>query len=278
MKKPSYFIIFLLIFLLAGCGKEAKFEKAIEFLKENNWEEANEILSKLPSDYKETLLLKHYANGQLFYSKSKDKEQNFAKNIDELNMDLSTNYNGEFREDINNLIEEMTEKQEVYDKKISEKNLKEAIELVHKEDFESSLEKINQLTHIKNTSSAKNYIQARIEFDKDSPDINKYLLYLSKISSNYDGILEKEIHSYIENHTIGWKEIKEYAENVKFLEENIIERPSLQMTSDEVRNSTWGEPMDINKTTTSSGIHEQWVYYGNRYIYLDNGIVTAIQE
>lgn len=275
MKKTSYFIIFLLIFLLAGCGKEAKFEKATELLNENKWVEANEILSKLPSDYKDTMLLRHYANGQLAYSKSKDKEQNFSEDIDQLNMDLSTNYNGEFRDDINSLIEKMTEKQEVYDRKISEENLKEAIELVHKEDFEAALEKINQVTHIKNTSSAKNYIQARILFDTDT---NQYLLYLAKIGSNYDGILGNEIQEYIKKETNGWKEIREYAENIKFLEENIKERPSLYMTSDEVRNSTWGEPMDINKTTTSGGIHEQWVYYGNRYIYLDNGIVTAIQE
>lgn len=53
------------------------------------------------------------------------------------------------------------------------------------------------------------------------------------------------------------------------------------MTADEVKNSTWGEPSDINKTTTKYGIREQWVYkYStkNKYIYLDDGIVTAIQE
>ncbi len=53
--------------------------------------------------------------------------------------------------------------------------------------------------------------------------------------------------------------------------------PSIGMTADEVRNSTWGNPDNINRTTTLSGETEQWVYaYG--YIYFDNGVVTSIQD
>jgi hypothetical protein len=40
----------------------------------------------------------------------------------------------------------------------------------------------------------------------------------------------------------------------------------------------WGKPIDINKTTVSNGIHEQWVYSLKKYLYFDNGILTAIQE
>lgn len=280
MKKTSYFIIFLLIFLLAGCGKEAKFEKATELLKENKWGEANEILSKLPSDYDETLLLELYSNAQLAYKQSLDKEQDFSKYLAELNMSLSTDYNGEFKSDIYELIESMTVKQEAYDKKISEKNLKEAINLVHEEDFEAALDKLNQVTHITETSSAKNYLLARIEMvNHSTPDyVDKYLLYLSRISSSYDGILADEIHDYVETRTYGWADIKELAASIKWVEANKKEEPSLNMSAEEVLNSDWGKPKEINKTTTSNGVHEQWVYYGNRYIYLDNGIVTAIQE
>lgn len=38
----------------------------------------------------------------------------------------------------------------------------------------------------------------------------------------------------------------------------------------------WGAPDEINRTTTAFGIHEQWVY-GGQYLYLDNGVLTAIQ-
>jgi hypothetical protein len=43
----------------------------------------------------------------------------------------------------------------------------------------------------------------------------------------------------------------------------------------------WGDPADINATTTAAGTHEQWVFgiAGDwRYVYLDGGAVTAVQK
>jgi len=54
--------------------------------------------------------------------------------------------------------------------------------------------------------------------------------------------------------------------------------PSIGMTADQVRNSTWGSPKEINKSTYSWGTKEQWVYSNYRYIYLENGVVTSIHE
>lgn len=54
--------------------------------------------------------------------------------------------------------------------------------------------------------------------------------------------------------------------------------PTIGMTAEEVKNSLWGKPNSINRTTTADCISEQWVYSNYRYIYLDNGIVTSIQE
>lgn len=57
--------------------------------------------------------------------------------------------------------------------------------------------------------------------------------------------------------------------------------PEIGMTAAEVRSSTWGDPSDINKTTNKYGIREQWVYRSSsktRYIYLEDGVVTTIQE
>ena len=60
----------------------------------------------------------------------------------------------------------------------------------------------------------------------------------------------------------------------------IIKRkePVIGMTEDEVKKSTWGSTNDINRTTTSNGVIEQWCYTGYRYIYFRNGIVTSIQD
>lgn len=41
---------------------------------------------------------------------------------------------------------------------------------------------------------------------------------------------------------------------------------------------SWGEPSDINKTSGSFGVHEQWVYSDGTYLYFENGKLTTIQE
>ena len=40
---------------------------------------------------------------------------------------------------------------------------------------------------------------------------------------------------------------------------------------------SWGEPNKINKTKSSYGNHEQWVY-SSGYLYFENGKLTAIQN
>lgn len=66
--------------------------------------------------------------------------------------------------------------------------------------------------------------------------------------------------------------------NCEIKKEAEKQRPQIGMTKLEIENSTWGKPKDINKTTTAYGTQEQWCYSGYRYIYFENGIVTAIQE
>lgn len=67
------------------------------------------------------------------------------------------------------------------------------------------------------------------------------------------------------------KKAEEYAKAEK-------NKPKIGMTALQVKNSSWGEPKKINKTTTAYSITEQWVYLDNKYVYLENGIVTTIQE
>ena len=50
------------------------------------------------------------------------------------------------------------------------------------------------------------------------------------------------------------------------------------MTAEQVRKSNWGNPQSVNRTSGTYGVHEQWVYGGGNYIYLENGHVTAIQN
>lgn len=106
---------------------------------------------------------------------------------------------------------------------------------------------------------------------------------------NFSGKTECDFRLTRNGAGIGWnEENREKFERNKPQEETtpmtepIKKEPSIGMTAEEVRNSTWGEPDEINKTTTAYGVREQWVYksydYDYKYIYLENGIVTAIQE
>jgi hypothetical protein len=52
---------------------------------------------------------------------------------------------------------------------------------------------------------------------------------------------------------------------------------SIGMTAEEVKDRTsWGSPNHVNRTITTNGTSEQWVY-GSGYLYFNKGILTAIQ-
>lgn len=50
------------------------------------------------------------------------------------------------------------------------------------------------------------------------------------------------------------------------------------MSREDVLASSWGRPQHVNRTTTSTGTHEQWVYGGMNFLYFDDGVLTAIQN
>lgn len=64
--------------------------------------------------------------------------------------------------------------------------------------------------------------------------------------------------------------------NIRFW--NLINEGKVQigMTKLEAELS-WGKPNDINKSTGSWGVHEQWVY-DDSYLYFENGKLTSIQN
>lgn len=62
------------------------------------------------------------------------------------------------------------------------------------------------------------------------------------------------------------------------LESHFDRNVSIGDTRQEVMTSGWGLPSHINRTTTAFGTREQWVYGERRYLYFDNGVLTAIQN
>ena len=104
------------------------------------------------------------------------------------------------------------------------------------------------------------------------PDLEVYI-YPPKSEGAGNLIVKKESSSYTfyDNQNHMKNEAMEKAQNEP-------KDPTIGMTAEEVKASTWGLPQEINKTTYAWGIMEQWVYSGYRYIYFDNGRVTAISE
>lgn len=52
---------------------------------------------------------------------------------------------------------------------------------------------------------------------------------------------------------------------------------SIGMTKEQVLASSWGRPQKANKTHGRFGTHEQWVY-GGGYLYIENGVLTSVQN
>lgn len=53
---------------------------------------------------------------------------------------------------------------------------------------------------------------------------------------------------------------------------------TIGMTKEEVLTEGWGKPSDVNRTTTASGVSEQWVYPGYKCLYFEDGILVTIQD
>lgn len=101
---------------------------------------------------------------------------------------------------------------------------------------------------------------------------------ITELKLNYQS-LEKWDQDLVAHNKILADAKKENEEKVKKeIEEANSVSPFIGMTRNELKESSWGLPTDINKTTTVNRVSEQWVYRDNKYVYLDDGVVTAIQE
>ncbi len=58
----------------------------------------------------------------------------------------------------------------------------------------------------------------------------------------------------------------------------IAERKVVIGMTKEMCVAAWGKPSEINKTTATYGVHEQWVYNIKTYLYFDDDILTTIQN
>lgn len=87
-----------------------------------------------------------------------------------------------------------------------------------------------------------------------------------------------EYQKYYNDVTIANKDNTDNSNKYENNNERIVKKdPCIGMTEEELIDLSWGEPEKKNVTEFSFGKYEQWCYSSYRYVYLENGVVTAIQ-
>jgi hypothetical protein len=164
--------------------------------------------------------------------------------------------------------------------------------------FKKTKEYKDSSTYLKNISTMESYEgtwedkygmtqyifdgwKVSIVFFPNSNEVSVYhrdiTLVNNKLKDEFDTIFENRSGTLIVNESYGHREsFHKISTSKNVPEEKPL--PEIGMTKDEVLDSKWGRPDDINKTITEYGTSEQWVYDDKGYIYFDDGVVTAIQE
>lgn len=102
------------------------------------------------------------------------------------------------------------------------------------------------------------------------------LLYPSNGHGEYSD--RTKYQKYYNDVTIDNKDYTDNSNKFGNNNENIVKKePYIGMTKEQLIDLSWGEPEKKNVTEFSFGKYEQWCYSSYRYVYLENGVVTAIQ-
>lgn len=125
---------------------------------------------------------------------------------------------------------------------------------------------------VRNTEIVDKVFTFCFEYDENDQLVvcNSYHQPVKILSITEDGQL-KEQSTYSDDETL----YDYVSENTDV--PDAVPDPAIGMTADEVLTSKWGYPKKKNITQTATSTSEQWVY-DQGYIYLTDGIVTAIQK
>ena len=123
-------------------------------------------------------------------------------------------------------------------------------------------------------------IYALARYDQTSPEVKYKDTYglpikeMSKIPADYNGQFADEIREYkkyLDKMYTTYSEIDRDAEEKKKTTVYIGD------TANKVE-EVFGEPKRKNRTVVGNTVSEQWVYGNGKYIYIENGRVTAWQN
>jgi hypothetical protein len=189
---------------------------------------------------------------------------------------IPSNYKGIFSEEIKEEVEIITEMVSKQKEEAQTKAINSIVKFIEKGKYKEArrVEKPKKWEKNEVLQVLDNFSNALMYHSEGS--INSMVDSLSNIPSSYNGVLSDQIKQYQKKYA---KEIRKNREAERKYQEYLKKpEPQIGMAAEEVRNSRWGRPDRINRTTTKYGVHEQWVYSSFKYIYLENGVVTAIQD
>lgn len=169
----------------------------------------------------------------------------------------------------------------------NEKAYQKSISLINEEKWDEAILVLDPLKNYKYSIDLGRYARAKKAVISD----NDYVwgsIWLDNVRHSYNGPFKEDILTFKtecdqkkEAGALAYR-ISEKAREEQKKESDMAkaktEGVSIGMTKNQVINSNWGNPKDINKTTTAYGVREQWVYSGYRYLYFENGILTSIQD
>lgn len=245
--------------------EESNYEHAISMIQDHQISEAKKILEGL-NGYKNSDNLLEYVNALDVMEKD---SANYNYGLNYLSK-IPNDYTGELYKEISDYRNELTQIKKKNDEIASEQSKQREVEIVNLIKNGSYTKAINECIQCSSFPTLHRYAMA-LDYEKKG-DLNMAIYTLAEIPSDYDGAMANEIHQSQNKYS---KEINDL--KVIQAEQSKV-KPKIGMTAEEVLQSSWGKPDEVNRTVTATVTHEQWVYSDNKYIYLDNGVVTAIQD
>lgn len=219
------------------------------------------------------------------YSKDFMGENSTIENHDEIKKEYSKAVETIFLKDINSFYNSYNKQvdfsvldYDVYTRIMDEKEklisqLKSEITtLISNEKFEE----IN-LIHINSLADEDEELNAMYEYGKSlfyvsqggSSDIER------KVSPRYTGKFSSQIKELVTVSREKWLETYNDSQGI----DNTKIPVTIGLTPLEVQDkSSWGSPLNINRTETINSVREQWVYPNNNYLYFEDGYLISIQS
>jgi hypothetical protein len=272
-----------------------------EYILGKSWDKAKEYANTLKSNNPEIATLQSYAEIRIDYinlQNSTEGPKLYEPILAKINKLNTEKMSDELKKQINDFIDEFQQDRNIYydnASKVQEDTVTNSGQnramtsdgwdriatALDNGDFNTiATETILSVDSDQDAKALYNFARSHIAGQDGDDDTMFY--YLGQIPTNYNGRYSELISTQklALKTKEEWDEDYQFYQKIKQSKEAEAQKPLpyIGMTRSELENSRWGKPTDINKTTTALGTSEQWVYSDYRYVYLENGIVTAIQE